>query len=116
MVLQQIVIGIRALLFQRVLHRHDPLVIIGCEACRNLLQQQFAFGIVYPAIDHVFQRGLCLRDFIIDVFHRFCGVIQQTHLHHAHGLPCFVARAQDQGVARVKLHQLFTLKMINALQ
>ena len=115
-VLQQIVIVIGILRIQGVLHRHDPLSIIGGEARGHFLQQRLTFGIVYPAIDHAFQRGLRLFEFVIDVFHRFCGVIQQPHLHHADSLPRLVARAQDQGVARIKLHQLFALKMVNALQ
>ena len=70
----------------------------------------------HPAVDHGFQRFLRLGNFLIDVFYRFGCIVQQTNFHHSDGLARLIARAQDQRIARIKLHHLLTLKVVDALE
>ncbi|MNL70989.1 hypothetical protein D3C87_1960700 [compost metagenome] len=73
------------------------------------------FRVLNAAVDHAFQRFLRLSDFAIDVLHGFGGIVEHTDFHESNGLTRFVTGAQNQGVTRVELHHLLTLKVINAL-
>ena len=115
-VLQQIVVAIRALVVQGFQHRVDPLLVIGRKARRDLVQQLLPLRIRHAAVNNGFQRFLGLYDFLLNVLHRVCRVVEHADFHHADGLARFIARAQDQRVTRIKLHHLLTLKVVDALK
>ena len=114
--LQQIVIAVCALFVQRFQHWVDPLLVIGRQTGRHLIQQLLSLGIGHACVDHAFQRFLRQGDLLINAFHRFRGIVQQTNFHHSDSLARLVARTKDQRIARIELHHLLTLKVVDALK